>query len=481
MASAPGTRTSRGDTARRVVAVGLAIATAVCLFLGLRNSTGADAATRVASMPRTPVWSPRRVPQTFVDAVGAVNLQAALDRLTTGTDSCFRVDVAGMGTIARHGEATPVIPASTEKILNAAGSLDVLGPGATFTTAAVASGPVASAPVNGAIDRLWLVGGGDPVLSTPEWTAQREAKSEYTGLTGSFTQLSTLADAIVAAGVRFIPGGVVGDGSRYSTPSFLPTWADIDRTEVGPLGALVVDDGFDLTTGMLTPDPALAAAATLSGMLTARGVVVGPPATGTAPAGSTEIASIHSAALDTLVTEMLSASDNATAERLALAVGYATTGSGTTAAGIAGITGSLQKAGIDLTGVSLVDASGLSPQNRITCNALIETLGLGGRPRSRAVTEGLSIAAKRGTLRDRFVGTPLAGHLYGKTGTLGSPGVAGLAGLFDVNAGTGTPLFASVFNGGFSRAEGTRLTTAAAEAVDAYPQSPPAAVLVPLP
>jgi serine-type D-Ala-D-Ala carboxypeptidase/endopeptidase (penicillin-binding protein 4) len=471
---------SRGDTARWVVTGVLGVAAVGCLFVGLRESSDAGAAagpptTGPASAHRSPVWSPRRVPEPFVVAVGATNLQASLDSLVAGTDSCFRVDAAGAGTVARSGEGTPVTPASTEKILNAVGSLGVLGAESTFTTSAVSS----ATPTNGAVDRVWLVGGGDPVLSTPEWTAMREGESEYTGLTGTFTPLTKLADAIAATGVKTIPGGIIGDSSEYTTPLYLPTWPALDRSEVGALGALVVDDGFDLATGTLAPDPALSAAATLSTMLVARGIAVGPPSTGVAPAGATPLASIHSAPLTDLVTEMLSASDNGTAERLALAVGKATSGAGTTAAGIAGITDTLRTAGVDLTGVTLVDASGLSAQNRLTCNSLLETLELGAQPRFRAMVDGLAIAAKRGTLLERFGGTPLEGRLFAKTGTL--TGVAGLAGLFDVGAGTGTPRFASVFNGGFTNAGGIGLTNQAAVAVNAYPQSPPPDQLVPAP
>ena len=466
---------SRGDIARRVLACALGVAAAGCVLAGGRGSTEADAAIESGRAAGTPVWSPRRVPQPFVDAVGAANLQTTVDALVAGTDSCVRVDATGMGTVARTGDATPVIPASTEKILTAAGALGVLGPDFRFATRAMSS----TGPANGAVNQLWLVGGGDPVLSTPEWTAKRGSEPDYVGVPDSFTPLTKLADSIVAAGVRSIPGGIVGDTSLYPPPMFLAAWPEADRTEVGPLGALVVDDGFDLATGALVPDPALSAAATLSAMLADRGVAIGPPSTGTAPGRTTELASLRSAPLSDLVTEMLSASDNGTAERLALAVGQATSGTGTTEAGLTGITDTLGAAGVDLTGVTLADASGLSSQNRLTCSALLQTLDLGPQPKLRSVVDGLAIAAKRGTLAERFGGTPIEGRLWAKTGTL--TGSSGLTGVFDLAEGTGSPRFASVFNGGFSEATGIGLTNQVADAVDAYPQSPPAAELVPAP
>ncbi len=467
---------SRGTTARRVLAGVLAIAAIGCLVVAFR--TPADAEVQEGSdtpPPATPVWSPRRSPQSFVVAVGSTNLQRTLDELATGTQSCFRVDVDGLGTVAAGGSAPTVIPASTQKVLTAAGTLGALGPEFTFTTSAVGTAP----PEGGVLDRIWLVGGGDPVLSTAEWTAKQAAEPEYGGLTDSFTPLASLADSIVAAGVRAIPGGVIGDGSAYSTPPTLPTWNESYRSEIGPLGALVVDDGFDPVTGQQVPDPALAAAGQLSALLVARGVAVGPPTTGAAPNDSVEVASIRSAPLPALVTELLSASDNGTAEAFALAVGKATTDTGTVTAGTAGILAALQDAGVDVGGVTLVDGSGLSRENQVTCGALIQTLGLGVQPRYRSVVEGLAIAGQRGTLAERFGGTALVGRLWGKTGSLN--GVAGLTGLFDVSDGTGTPRFATVFNGDFTESGGRRLVGSAAEAIAAFPQSPPADQLVPAP
>ncbi len=191
------------------------------------------------------------------------------------------------------------------------------------------------------------------------------------------------------------------------------------------------------------------------------------------------MASIRSAPLPALVTELLSASDNGTAEAFALAVGKATTDTGTVAAGTAGILAQLQDAGVDVAGVTLVDGSGLSRENQVTCAALLQTLGLGVQPRYRSVVEGLAIAGQRGTLAERFGGTALVGRLWGKTGSLN--GVAGLTGLFDVQGGTGTPRFATVFNGSFGESQGRQLAGSAAEAIDAYPQSPPAEQLVPAP
>ena len=57
------------------------------------------------------------------------------------------------------------------------------------------------------------------------------------------TSLDTLADAVVAAGITQIQGGIVGDGSRYDDEFFRPSWSDdIRAIEAGPIDALLVND-----------------------------------------------------------------------------------------------------------------------------------------------------------------------------------------------------------------------------------------------
>ena len=87
-----------------------------------------------------------------------------------------------------------------------------------------------SDPANGTVDRLWLVGAGDPSLSTPDYPGMvdsnplRNTEEQATGPSKSATSLGTLADAIAAAGVRNIPGGIQGDDSRYEAVRYVPSW-----------------------------------------------------------------------------------------------------------------------------------------------------------------------------------------------------------------------------------------------------------------
>lgn len=455
----------------RAVAALLLVVAVVCGFLGLRSDEPASGTAGPALA--TPLWSPRRVAQPIVDAVGAQRLQSALDAELGDGQSCVIV-TDGAGVVAERTPESTLIPASTGKLLTAAAVLNVLGPDFRYETNVVASAP----PANGAVDRVWLVGSGDPSLSTPAFQAlvaeDPEAKDTVT------TSLTELADAIVAAGVTNIPGGIMGDDSRYETLRYLPTWKDTYRTDgqVGPLGALTVDHGFSAFKPKPVPvaDPALFAAAQLSEQLRARGVAVGEPGHQAAPQGAAPIASVQSASLGELVGSFLSVSDNLAGELFARELGVRVAEQGTTTAGIQVILDQLRALGVPTDGVTLVDGSGLDRGNRVTCNALIWTLALGARPKLQALWDGLAIAGQRGTLADEFLGSGLAGRLRGKTGSLS--GVTGFVALVDA----GRDLrFAFIAGGEFSEGEGIAFRNQVAERVGAFPDAPPADVLVPMP
>src|SRR5262249_61668371 len=104
-----------------------------------------------------------------------------------------------------------------------------------------------------------------------ESNPRRDREEQATGPSKSTTSLATLADAIVAAGVRNIPGGVQGDDSRYEALRYLPSWGPTYRTEpeIGPCGALTLKHGIGTVQPRLTPvdDPAVYAVTQLSDLL----------------------------------------------------------------------------------------------------------------------------------------------------------------------------------------------------------------------
>jgi D-alanyl-D-alanine carboxypeptidase/D-alanyl-D-alanine-endopeptidase (penicillin-binding protein 4) len=376
----------------------------------------------------------------------AATLAAQLDADLVNTNACLVVRSADGRVLYSHDESVPLAPASTQKLLVAAAALDLLGPSYRFTTTVVAARP----PIAGQVEQLWLVGGGDPVLSSPEYTAFLAA-SPLTGGQTVTTPIGDLADQLRVAGVKAVPGGVHGDDSRYDRTRFLPAWKPSYATEadVAPLGALEVDDGLDRwRPPSLTTDPAAHAAGVLARLLNAQGVAAAQAVDATAPTTGVVLASVQSPPLGDIVTSMLRDSDNTAAELLARELDRAGGGTGTTPGGLAIVAREAAKLGLPTAGLHLDDASGLAPTDRTTCATLLGALDLSAQPRF-APMGLLSVAGRFGTLVGRFSGTPAVGHVSAKTGSI--QGVAAIVGRMDEHA----PLeFAFLLNGGFSNATG---------------------------
>jgi D-alanyl-D-alanine carboxypeptidase/D-alanyl-D-alanine-endopeptidase (penicillin-binding protein 4) len=143
------------------------------------------------------------------------------------------------------------------------------------------------------------------------------------------------------------------------------------------------------------------------------------------------LATVASPPLAEIVQRMLTESDNVIAENLARQIAIAAGRPGSFAGAAAAETAVLR--GLGVTGVHLVDGSGLSPLDRASPAALVRLIGLAAaQPRLRAVITGLPVAGFSGTLRPggsvfAVIGRAGLGMIRAKTGNLSS--VAGLAGL----------------------------------------------------
>jgi len=444
-----------------------------CGFIAVSAKDDVAASGPPANALATPGWSPRRIPQPFVDAVGASRLQQQLDAGVAGYDGCFDVLTAA-GPVASRAADASYIGASTQKLLTGAAALAVLGADATFTTRVVANGD----PSGGTADKLVLVGGGDPLLNTADFRAQLESDPKTAG--SPSTPMESLADAVVAKGIKKVNALVVDD-SLFDAERYNPAWPPNYRTEgqIGPIGALTVNKGFSKLKPVPVPvdDPALTAGDAFARLLRARGVTVnGTTQRGKAPEDATDIAKVESAPLREVVAEVLRSSDNLGAEMLMKQIGVKAAKQGTTAAGTAAAMKKLGELGVPMAGVTMADGSGLGRDNRVTCQALARTVDLGVRPDLSSLWAGMAVAGQSGTLADEFIGTGLEGRLRGKTGFLN--GVTGLAGLVDV----GRPLrFALIVNGSFGEADAIKIRARLAEIIAKFPEAPAPDALVPAP
>lgn len=431
---------------------------------------------------KTEIFSVRRSPDAVERAVTGAALLAEFEEFLGDTQGCISVSEGSLH-IASRDDSDPFIPASTQKLLTAAAALDVLGPDYVFETRVVAR----SAPKDGHVGDIWVIGGGDPLLATPNYAAfiQEDPQRAETPL----TLIDPLVTALGDAGVRAIDGDIFGDDYRYDDTRYVATWKSSYRTggEIGPLGALTVNGGFSTSSNWNDPvtDPATFTAGAFSQLLINQGIPVsGGPTRGVAPQDGVEIASVTSAPLSEIVGSMLTGSDNLAAELLMREIGFIRGTKGSTQEGVRVATERLGALGVPMTGVHLVDGSGLDRGNTLTCDALIAVLERSSGPRLAAIDDGLAIAGETGTLAERFVDTDVAGNLRAKTGRLS--GVAGLVGVVESGPPRRLPLrFAMLANDDFSDATGGDLQKWTAQILVSFAQEPidPATAmdLVPVP
>lgn len=425
----------------------------------------------------TPLLSLRRAPATLArDASGAA-LADALDPLvaTLNGDSCLAVAIDGK-VIATNNATKPLRPASNLKVLTAAVALDVLGADYRFMT--TVTGTLDGAGV--VQGDLFFVGGGDPLLASSWWKGPTAPFPQF----GS-TSMEELADAVVAAGVRQVTGSVVGDASRYDAEYYAPDWPQsVHFVEGGPISALLVNDSRE-AIDRSSNDPVVGAATVLNDLLRERGVQIAQKPRAATATAVTEIARIQSEPLPTILAEMLTTSDNNTAELVLKEVGHKAGGAGTRDAGLQVERDRLAAWGVSLDGVQLSDGSGLAQTDRLTCDTLLGVLTHGTA--GDAVGAGLPVAAAPGgTLANFFVDSAAAGTLRGKTGTLGADGIPGqvgvktLSGYLPVDGG-GAIEFVLLLNGDgvadqrYHRPRWDQLVAA----MVAYPSGPSVAALAP--
>lgn len=422
---------------RRVLAAlaSLAVLAATGVVVGGSGPAGAqDAGGAPRSMLATPVLSPRRLPAFLASATKDRQVREALQPLLGAALPNTCIVVTDHGRVIVDQGPDVLEPASTVKLLTAVVVLDTIDPGSRLRTTAVAAGP----PRDGVVDGdLYLVGGGDPLLTTPGYEVSFINRDQ---LKNDFAQL---ADRIVAAGVREVRGGIVGDDSRYDRERWVPSWPERYRNQgfIGPLSALMVNDGQTgystsperATSNRHPGDPPVLAAETLRTLLEDRGVRVGGGASaGSAPPGAAEIAALESPTIRELVGQMLVESDDTTAELLTKELGLQVKGTGSTVAGTTAIVERLAADGLPTDGLVLNDGSGLDEGNRVNCHLLSAVLDREG-PDSE-LARLLPIAGESGTLRPRMRRTPAQGKVAAKTGTLDF--VNALAGYAQIGDGS---------------------------------------------
>jgi D-alanyl-D-alanine carboxypeptidase/D-alanyl-D-alanine-endopeptidase (penicillin-binding protein 4) len=353
-------------------------------------------------------------------AVSPAGLRSTLAKLHGRLGSsagAYVVDLRDGSVLYSHRPALALAPASNEKLFVTATALLKFGASGTLTTRLEAA-PGVTVDDDGVLGGdLYLVGGGDPTLDD--------------------AGLAELADRLVAAGVKEIDGGVIGDESFFDTLRGGPDSAyKYDGDLGGWLTGLAYRHGY--------ASSARRAATKLAALLKARkvtyerkaraGRLASAGAGGTADEAAADaepLASLPSPPIAALIQRTNVPSENWYAEMLTKALGATYGARGSTAAGLAVVRSQLATLGVH---PRLADGSGLSRANRTTAQQVVRLLQrMDAQDAAATWRASLPIAGRTGTLKSRMRSTAAAGRCAAKTGTL--IGVSALSGYCTTTGG----------------------------------------------
>jgi D-alanyl-D-alanine carboxypeptidase/D-alanyl-D-alanine-endopeptidase (penicillin-binding protein 4) len=375
-------------------------------------------ASTSVGMPLGPLAGEDRAPS----PAGLQHRLAEVLRLPALADASLVVRDGQSGKVLfDRGGGTPRVPASTTKLLSAAAVGQVFGADDTLRTEVVEGSDSNS---------VILVAGGDSLLAP-----DAGHPGAVVGRAGLGDLADQVAQTLVGDGIRRVTVAV--DLSYAPGPLLAPTWAASFRPE-GITGAVAMLGRSDQRALYGHPGPADPVASTVDAFIARlgeRGVKasVAPTSQQVAPVGARVLGSVDSAPVHDQLALALTESDNALVEILARQAAFRS-GAGTTFEDVGKwVAEQVEALGLPRDGLRLLDASGLTRENRLTALALTDLLLAaydGRHPQLREAIEGMPIAGLTGTLSDRYLGkdsSTAAGRVRAKTGTLtGANSIAGV-------------------------------------------------------
>jgi D-alanyl-D-alanine carboxypeptidase/D-alanyl-D-alanine-endopeptidase (penicillin-binding protein 4) len=439
-----------------------------------KRSTTKRAAKKPArkAAPKVPAASataPRSVAQLAAD------MASIAGRVRSGKFGIMAVSLTRGDTLYQSNAGTPLMPASTMKMLTSAVAFEQFGPQYQFSTDVLYDGTLGSdGTING---NVYLRGDGDPSLSGRYMPGGPGAPMNY------------LADQLVARGVKRVTGSVIGDASAFDNQKIPEGWltrylqagyaarvsglslnenlvwvtitpdgAKLEpattaiklisnvRTVAGSGASISVrrDVNGTITVGgrigsrsgprryvYVVEDPPSFTTGALHAAMAAKGIQVdGGDRLGQTPSSAVKIASIQSPTLDRIISAMNRESINIFAELLMrnAARGKNHEKQGTVANGEALLRNFFAtKVHSDTLHLEVHDGSGLSTLDRVTPRLMAQMLGYAHNASwGPSFHASLPVAGESELLRRRMRGGAAQGNLHAKTGTTND--VIGLGG-----------------------------------------------------
>ncbi|MCC6954472.1 MAG: D-alanyl-D-alanine carboxypeptidase/D-alanyl-D-alanine-endopeptidase [Deltaproteobacteria bacterium] len=229
-----------------------------------------------------------------------------------------------------------------------------------------------------------------------------------------------------------------------------------------PDGAIRVTGTIGTDSGALTEylaisNPEENLGSILRGMLIAREIaVLGPVRRGVTSQTAKPFFISQSKELGEILEDLNRYSSNFAAEQIAFALGKKDDGKYDRTLGLQRVKESLVEGGLPVDGLVMLDASGLSSENRVSAHLLARVTSSAWQSLEIAPVYigSMSRFGISGTLKSRSLGSDSQGRIWAKTGTINN--VSSLAGLAQGASGR-RYAFAILINGGVSKEDASRV------------------------
>lgn len=364
--------------------------------------------------------------------------------------------------ISSYNENTPLVPASTTKLLTTETALSLLGENYRWMTQLEYSGTIDE---NGVLNgNLYLIGSGDPSLGTNKagaWSYRDIISDFMSGLSREGIRKVNgdiiIQTALFKGNIAMLPENVVWlENNNYYLP--VGTTREINPANeklivkksglasdkkyfyVSPYAKQMVYAEKYEGDGVLTtklPDAPAYLANTFRTTLVKSGIgvtgKVTPKMTDAAPESRKLVSAYKSPTLGDIIFYTNQHSDNSLAEALLKTVGFQKMGDQTSESGRVVVTDHLKNESFDMIGLNYMDGSGLSRSNNVTPISQVKFLtSLMDEKYYKTYFTSLPVGGQSGTLKRMFIGTG-NGQVFAKTGTLNK--VKTLAGYLKTNSG----------------------------------------------
>ncbi len=307
-------------------------------------------------------------------------------------------DLSDGRVMSSHNTTKALIPASIMKSVTTAALLRVCGSDYRYKTKVYTDGPLDMGILRG---NLIVEGVCDPSLNSTVEPYGTDIVQE-------------IVETLKEMGVNKIEGMIIVDESQFAGASRPDSWQPADFSQSYGTGSHGLNFENNANGRRSVENPQALFVSRLKNSLRNSSILVDGKDLGE---GERQIIFVHlSPTIDEIMRSCMMRSDNLFAESMLRTYSKLATGDGSTKDGATREYAMWEKRGMPLEGVTIIDGSGLSRNNRVTADFMTNVLAT--MAENEIYASFFPLAGQEGTLKSFLVDTPLEGYIAMKTGSM---------------------------------------------------------------